>query len=125
MNNKVDKKFKIKFLIIGFFFLTTISFFFTIVYRNYYENTNEYKALVKKVIKGRITDLKDETRGSYYLKIKSFNNTIRLHSLPIAWEVEEFNIQIGDSISKDAKSKKFVIYKQKNGRFKKICEFEM
>lgn len=125
MISKLDKKFRIKFLIIGFFFLTTISLIFSIVMGNYYENTYEYKSLVKKVIKGRIIDIKDETRGSYYLKIKSSESIFELQNLPMAWEVEEYNIQIGDSISKDAKSKKNVIYKQKDGRFKKICEFEI
>lgn len=125
MTNKLDKRIKIKFMIIVFFFLTSISLILSIVLGNYYENTYEYKSLVKKVIKGRIIGIKDETRGTYYLKIKSLESTFELHNLPMSSEVEKYNIQIGDSISKDAKSKKFVIYKKKDGRFKKICEFEM
>jgi hypothetical protein len=124
MIEKLDTKTKIKFLIIGFIILSIFSFFLSIVLGNYYENTNEYKSLVKKEIKGRIIDLKDESKGSYYLKVKSLKSTSELHSLPIAWDVEEYNIQIGDSVYKKAKSKKIAFYKLKNGSYKKIAIIE-
>ena len=124
MIEKLDKKSKIKFLIIGFVILSIFSFFLSIVLGNYYENTYEYKSLVKKEIKGRIIDMKDESRGSYYLKIKCLKSISELHSLPIAWDVEEYNIQIGDSVCKEAKSKKIAFYKLKNGIYKKIALIE-
>jgi hypothetical protein len=124
MIEKLDTKSKIKFLIIGFIVLHLCSFLFVLVYSNYYENTYEYKSLVKKEIKGRIIDMKDESRGSYYLKIKSLKSTSELHSLPIALDVEEYNIQIGDSVCKEAKSKKIAFYKLKNGIYKKIALIE-
>lgn len=122
---KNEANFKVRnFLLIGFIILSIFSFFLSILLGNYYENTNEYKSLVKKEIKGRIIDMKDESKGSYYLKIKSLKSTSELHSLPIAWDVEEYNIQIGDSVCKEAKSKKIAFYKLKNGIYKKIAIIE-
>lgn len=124
MIEKLDTKSKIKFLLLGFVILNIFSFLFVLVYSNYYENTYEYKSLVKKEIKGQIIDMKDESRGSYYLKIKSLKSTSELHSLPISWDVEEYDIQIGDSVCKEAKSKKIAFYKLKNGSYKKIAIIE-
>lgn len=96
--------------------------FFT---RNYLNNKEELNSLVGKEIKGRIVALKDENRGSYYIEVKTLEETYKIHSLPIAWEIKEYNIQVGDSISKEADSKAITFYKVKNGSYEKCCDYEM
>jgi hypothetical protein len=96
--------------------------FFT---RNYLNNKEELSFLVGKEIKGRVVALNDENRGSYYIEIKTREETYKIHSLPIAWEIKEYNIQVGDSISKEANSKTITFYKVKNGVYEKCCDFEM
>lgn len=95
--------------------------FFT---RNYLNNKEELNSLVGKEIKGRIDALKDENRGSYYIEVKTLEETYKIHSLPIAWEIKEYNIQVGDSISKEADSKTITFYKVKNGSYEKCCDYE-
>jgi len=96
--------------------------FFT---RNYLSHKDELNSMIPKEIKGRIVALKDENRGSYYLEIETLKETHKIHSLPIAWEIKEYNIQVGDSISKEANSRMMLFYKLKNGIYEKCCEFEM
>lgn len=96
--------------------------FFT---RNYLNHKQELNSLFGKEIKGRIVALKYENRGSYCIEIKTFKETYKIHSLPIAWEIKEYNIQFGDSLSKEANIKTITFYKVKNGSYQKCCDFEM
>jgi hypothetical protein len=91
-------------------------------YLNYRANTN---ALIGQQINGIIKSMKDQSRGSYFLEIQTEKEIISVHSLPVAWEVKKYNIQVGDSISKEANSRIMKFYKSRNGVIEKICEFEM
>lgn len=92
---------------------------------NYKKFKSEISILISQEINGIIKSMKDENRGSYFLEIQTTKEDLKIHSLPIAWEVKKFNIQIGDSVSKEANSKIMIFYKLKNGVSQKLCEFEM
>lgn len=49
----------------------------------------------------------------------------KVPNLRIGWEIEKYNIQIGDSVSKEANSKIMVFYKLKSGVYVKYCEYEI
>jgi hypothetical protein len=113
--------------IIFFITLFLISIVFAIVFfrNNYLKHENVITELIEKEIQGKIKGLKNENRGSYYIEISTLNGDIKIHSLPIAWEIEEYNIQIADSVSKEANSKIMTFYKFKNGAYEKCCEYEI
>jgi hypothetical protein len=91
---------------------------------NYSEHQSALKFFAEKEVKGKITALKNEKRGSYFIEIDDLITKHQMHSLRIGWAVEEYNISVGDSVSKDANSKRMVFYKLKNGVFEKLCEDE-
>lgn len=113
--------------VIFFIVLFLISIIFAIIFfrNNYVEYKKEITELIEKEIQGKIKNLKNENRGSYYIEISTLNGDIKIHSLPIAWEIEKYNIQIGDSVSKEANSKIMSFYKAKNGVFEKCCDYEI
>ena len=107
--------------------LFLISIVFAIIFfrNNYVEYEKEITVLIEKEIHGKIKNLKNENRGSYNIEISTLNGDIKIHSLPIAWEIVEYNIQIGDSVSKETNSKIMSFYKTKNGVFKKCCDYKI
>lgn len=72
---------------------------------------------------GHISDLKDQHRGSYYLEILAGGRKQQFNSLPIAWEIKEYHINIGDSVSKVLNSNTLSFYKA--GSTIKLCEVEI
>jgi hypothetical protein len=96
-----------------------------ILSKNYFKYKAAADALVGLEINGVIQSLKDEGRGSYFLEIKTEKELLKIHSLPVAWEVKNYNIQIGDSVSKKANSRVMIFYKLKDGTMKKACTFEI
>ena len=123
MKEKIQLPRKYNVLLIVVFITIVIGavIFFT---RNYLSHKDEFNSLIAKEIKGRIVVLKDEHRGSYYIEIKNQNDTFKI-SAPIAWEVKKYNIQMGDSINKNANSKIIFFYKLKRGVFERYCDYEM
>jgi hypothetical protein len=93
--------------------------------KRYFKAKTVTNTLIRQEIDGVIKSMKDESRGSYFLEIKTGKGLLSIHSLPVAWEVEKYNIQVGDSVSKKANSKTMNFYKSKNGVMTKVCEFEM
>jgi predicted membrane protein len=124
MKDPIQMPFK---YVIFFIFLFLLSIIFAIVFfsNNYVEHKKEIKELIEKEIQGKIQGLKNENRGSYYIEVSTLNGNFKIHSLPIAWEIEEYNIQIGDSISKESNSRIMTFYKAKNGVFEKCCDYEI
>ena len=113
--------------VIFFIALFVISIILAIMFfrNNYLKHKNVIAEIINKEIHGKIQGLRNENRGSYYVEISTLNGDIKIHSLPIAWEIEEYNIQIGDSVSKEANSKLMTFYKFKDGAYKKCCEYEI
>ncbi|GIV44992.1 MAG: hypothetical protein KatS3mg035_2115 [Bacteroidia bacterium] len=95
--------------------------FFT---RKYLEYKEEIKVFIGKEVKGRIIALKDEGRGHYEISIKTFNDTIN-QSLGIAWHIENYDIQVGDSVSKEANSRIMIFYRTKGETFKEYLKYEI
>lgn len=86
---------------------------------------NDLYLLRKSEIKGTIIGLTDKGRGYCYMKIKKSEDAINQYSLSIAWEVKQYGIQIGDSVSKEANSDTMVFYKFRNSNYHKICKYKM
>jgi hypothetical protein len=124
MKEEVEIPIKYIILIMVIFITSIIGavFYFT---RNYLSHSSELKSLESKEINGRIVALKDENRGSFYIEIETIQETHRMHSLPIAWEIEKYNIQVGDSVSKEAGSRTMIFYKLKDGIYKECFKYEM
>lgn len=74
---------------------------------------------------GRITEIKDQHRGSYYLEIKAGSEKRQFNSLPIALEVKEYHIETGDSVSKPFHSNIISFYKQTDNVTEKLCEVQL
>lgn len=106
-------------------FVSIIVIAFLFFRKNYIKYNDEIKVLITKEIKGTIKDFNNESRGSYYIEIKTEKENFKIHSLPIAWEIKEYGIQIGDNVSKEENSKTITFYKLQNGVYKKICDFNL
>ena len=74
------------------------------------EELNEFRKLN---INSRMLELKDLNRGNHLLKIVVNNDTLEF-SLPISYDVKKYRVLTGDSISKNANSGKFDIYRNAN-----------
>jgi hypothetical protein len=72
---------------------------------------------------GHISDIKDQHRGSYYIEISTGGQKQQFNSLPIAWEVKKYHIDIECSVSKPLNSNTIIFYK--NGSNMKLCEVEI
>lgn len=107
------------------FFLVIVIIIASMFSKNYLSNKAKINALVGQQINGVIQLMKDEGRGAYFLAIKTKTDTLRIHSLPLGYEVENCNIKVGDSISKNANSRIINFYKFKNNLPEKYCEFTM
>ena len=106
-------------------FLISIILGITFFRKNYLKHKDVIAELINKEVKGKIKSLRNENRGSYYVEISTLNGEIKLHSLPIAWEIETYHIQIGDSVSKEANSKIMTFYKVENGVYRRCCGYEI
>ena len=102
-------------------FLVVLVFAFLFFRKNYVAHKREKKELINKELKGKIIHLENMNRGSYDLKI----NNYEIRSLEIGFEVQKYNIQIGDSVSKEANSNIMTFYKNRNGIFEEYCKYEI
>lgn len=112
-------------ILISIFFALILIGSIIFIANNQIRHNKELKLFISKGIYGSITKLNDLSRGTYSIEIKQDNFIYETPSLPIAWEIKEYNIQVGDSISKEANSKAITFYKVKNSSYKKCCEYEM
>jgi hypothetical protein len=121
---QISKFNKINFILGALFSVLVLS---TIIYfaRNFFKVEVEMDNLIKKDFNGHLISLNDEGRGSYFLEIETKNENVTIHSLPIAWEIAEYRIQVGDSVSKSSNSKFIFFYRLRNGVYIKYCEFEI
>lgn len=77
-------------------------------------------------INGTITFSSEKGRGFYLLEINDkVSDTDLKFSVPKSWFFKENNIQVGDSVSKEANSKKMTFFKNSDGSFEKCCEYEI
>src|SRR5687767_8415090 len=72
--------------------------------------------LIKREISGILITVKDLQRGNYILRIKQHETGEELeYHLQISRFMKENNIQVNDSISKDANSHTLNFFKKKHG----------
>lgn len=106
-------------------FCTLLILTFADLAKKMIEHKKRIDFLISREINGIITDSKDESRGSAYLEVKTENDTYQMHSLPLSRRIKINNIQLGDSISKEANSNIMIFYKRKNGEFLECFKYEM
>ena len=102
----------------GFLFLIAIIFFA----QNWISYKNKLTEFEKREINGKIILLRDKQKGIFEIKLSSNQE---VPNLRIGWELEKYNILIGDSVSKKSNSKIMSFYKEKNGVFKKYWDYEI
>lgn len=112
---------KISFFIYTIFGLAILFglIFFTKKLTTYQKALEEFE---KCKIKGVILSLKNTGRGTYDIELSSSN---KIPNLRIGWQLEKYDIQVGDSVSKDANIKIMTFYKFKNGKFEKCFDYEI
>lgn len=118
----MQKKTSLILLVIYLSIVTGAVIFFTKIQS---KHNLEIKNFQNKNINGIIIHLNDLSRGTYSLKIKDEGIVYETPSLPIAFEVEKFNIEIGDSLFKDSNSSTLTFYKKKKGIFKELFKYEI
>ncbi len=82
---------------------------------------NELSLFQKNELGGKISKITSEGKGLITLEIDGK----KICTLPIAYEVEKFNIRIGDSLLKKPNSSILTIYKSKEINFEKLCEIQI
>jgi hypothetical protein len=115
---------KYTYIILSIFALIAIAGISYLI-RNSVKYNNELEILRSKEIKGIIVELRDTGRGFCSIRIKESNADVNQYSLAIAWEVKEYHIQVGDSVSKESNDRTMTFYKLKNGSYEKYCDYEM
>lgn len=116
---------KIKFIPLYIIFvLSLILCFFIYTYHAYKKYDNAILNLKRSKIDGRIEKLIEEGRG-YSLIVISTNNSLTKISLPISWDVDHFNIQVGDSLRKKPYDGSIYFYQSTNGKRIDIFTFNI
>jgi hypothetical protein len=115
---------KYTYIILSIFALIAIVGIFYLI-RNSVKYNNEIELLRTKAIKGVIVELQDTGRGFCSITINERNENVTQYSLSIAWEVKEYHIQVGDSVSKELNSNLIKFYKYKDGEFIPNGSYEM
>jgi hypothetical protein len=115
---------KINYFLASFFVVVVISAicYFT---RNFIKHIEEVEVFVSKEVYGRLIDLRDQRRGSYFLEIETKTEKVSINSLPISLEVKRFGIQVGDSVSKLPSSRVLFFYRLEDGVYVRYCELEI
>lgn len=113
------------FMILLIIFLSTI--ISAIIFFTKIQSKHNLEILIfqNKNINGKIVKLNDLSRGMYSLTIINEGLVYETPSLPIAFEVEKYNIKIGDSLYKDSNSKSVTFFKKKNAMFEKCFKYEI
>lgn len=119
-----NKLYKSNFILVTLF-TVIISTYLIYFGKAFFKDQDEKDYLRMKKIDGHLITLKDEGRGSYFLEIETINDTVSIHSLPISWEIREYQIEVGDSVSKSANSKIIHFYRLQKGVYTKYCEYEI
>lgn len=77
----------------------------------------------KQEVNGILIRSKDIYRGMFKLTIRQHHTEEEVtYSLSISKFLRDYNIQIGDSISKDANSRTIEFFRKSNGTFSKCCD---
>lgn len=88
-----------------------------------YNDKKQSDDLIEREINGILINSKDITHGKYALIIKQHGTGEEIkYYLHISKFFQDNNIQVGDSISKNANSHTINFFKKRNGTFNKCCE---
>jgi hypothetical protein len=112
-------------LVIGLLFLFFFVFIVLIIVRKNNKRYDEVRMLVEMKLDGRIVKIVDTKRDTYHLQIKSKDTIYHIRGLPFDYYKKKYNVVIGDSISKESKSKVITFYKLNNGMYVKMFNYEL
>jgi hypothetical protein len=87
------------------------------------DRSNQENDLIKREISGILVTVKDLQHGDYTIRIKQHNTGKEMeYYLQISRFIKENNIQVNDSISKEANSHTLNFYRKKDGIYEKYCD---
>jgi hypothetical protein len=77
-------------------------------------------------IDGKIENIIEKTRGFSEIKISDENSKSPIKiSLPISWDIDHFNIEVGDSLRKKPFDNSIYFYKSTKGKSIEICKYQI
>ena len=95
--------------VFGIIILSAVIFFGS----RYRQSQKEIAQLIKQKVNGKILSVDDLGRGSISLILLTDSNTRYITTgLPIAWEIEKFEIRKGDSLYKNCNSNKIFFFRK-------------
>ena len=106
------------------FVLSIIICFCIYVYRAHDKYDSAILNLKRSKIDGKIENLIEEGRGFTLIEISEQNSLTKI-SLPISWDIDHFNIEVGDSLSKKPYDGSIYFYKSINGKRKDIFTYKI
>ena len=106
------------------FVLSIIICYCIYVYRAHDKYDSAILNLKRSKIDGKIENLIEEGRGFTLIEISEQNSLTKI-SLPISWDIDHFNIEVGDSLSKKPYDGSIYFYKSINGKRKDIFTYNI
>ena len=102
----------------------------TLIIYSYYSTMIKFEnmenAIIKAEINGLLINVKNVNKGNYYIEIKDSKTKIVYPcDLPLASFVSENNIQLNDSISKEAKNDSLTFYRKVENKYQPCCIYEI
>ena len=92
----------------------------------YRQSQKEIAQLIKQKVNGKILSVDDLGRGSISLILLTDSNTRYITTgLPIAWEIEKFEIRKGDSLYKNYNSNKIFFFRKTPNGYVQIGNAEI
>lgn len=107
---------KYNILLIAIFAVAALSMIIFFIKKSV-DHSEAVEVLVKREVNGTIIGMRDQQRGSYYLKIKTSTDTVEINSLPIAWNIKQYGLQVGDSVAKATYGRTMFFYGLKDGKY--------
>ena len=83
---------------------------------------NQLGILESAKLNGIVYELKDTQKGTYTVVTKVNQGVYYIHGIHLSWYIDKYNIQVGDSISKNANSDTLSFFKLESGVYKKRCD---
>jgi hypothetical protein len=90
--------------------------------RNFIVLHKRLQILEGSKLNGIVYELKDTQKGTYTVVTKVNHGVYYIPGIHLSWYIDKYNVQVGDSISKNANSDTLSFFKLENGVYKKRCD---
>ncbi|MEY4964312.1 MAG: hypothetical protein RLZZ323_1631 [Bacteroidota bacterium] len=118
---------KFRFIHFYLLFIFTIIFCFFIYMYNGQMKYNEMIINLKsRKIDGEIVNLIEGNKGFSEIEISEQNSKSKIKiKLPISWDIDHFNIEVGDSLRKNPFDNSICFYKSTKGKSIEIYKYQI